>query len=254
MTMRYKTAQVAKIIGIHPNTVRLYEEYGLITKPKRTPSGYRIYTDLHIEQFRLARAAMKVEVLQNGLRKQVIQILKSTAQGDFAQAIQLTKDYIARVQQEYANAEEALRLTKNLLAGIYEELPDVALTRRQAAQHLGLTIDTIRNWELNGLITITRMHNGYRVYTQKDLNRLKIIRSLRCANYSLSAILRMLNALSNDQKVDIREVINTPHPDEDIFRACDQLLTSLKNAEANARWMLQKLYEMEEKFAHGFNY
>ena len=37
----YKTAEVAAIIGIHPNTVRLYEKLGLIPKPERLPNGYR---------------------------------------------------------------------------------------------------------------------------------------------------------------------------------------------------------------------
>ena len=31
----YTTTEVAKIIGIHPNTVRMYEEWGLIEKAKR---------------------------------------------------------------------------------------------------------------------------------------------------------------------------------------------------------------------------
>ena len=65
----YKTIDIARIIGIHVNTVRLYEKCGLIPKPERLGNGYWVFTDLHIEQFRLARAALQVEVLQNGLRK-----------------------------------------------------------------------------------------------------------------------------------------------------------------------------------------
>ena len=68
-------------------------------------------------------------------------------------------------------------------------------------------MDTLRNWELNGLITVRRGQNGYRTYTNDDIMRLKVIRSLRCANYSLAAILRMLAAISSDPDVNIREVI-----------------------------------------------
>ena len=57
-------------------------------------------------------------------------------------------------------------------------------TRKEAAGILGVTIDTLRNWELNGLFSVRRMANGYRVYTEEDMQRLTIIRSLRCANYS----------------------------------------------------------------------
>lgn len=41
----YKTSQIAAIAGIHPNTVRLYEEWGMISKPERQKNGYRIFTD-----------------------------------------------------------------------------------------------------------------------------------------------------------------------------------------------------------------
>lgn len=38
----YKTTEVATMIGIHPNTVRLYEKLELIPKPERLPNGYRL--------------------------------------------------------------------------------------------------------------------------------------------------------------------------------------------------------------------
>lgn len=51
----YKTSEVAAIIGIYPNTVRLYEKLDLIPKPERLSNGYRVFTDFHIEQCRLFR-------------------------------------------------------------------------------------------------------------------------------------------------------------------------------------------------------
>ena len=62
-----------------------------------------------------------------------------------------------------------------------------------------MTIDTLRNWELNGLLTVKRRENSYRVYNDEDIKRLKIISSLRCANYSLSAILRLLKQLDENK-------------------------------------------------------
>ena len=79
----YRTSEIAEIIGVHPNTVRLYEELGLIPKPGRLPNGYRVFTELHIEQFRLARLAFQIEVLQNGLRKKIVQMVKVSAAGDY---------------------------------------------------------------------------------------------------------------------------------------------------------------------------
>jgi DNA-binding transcriptional MerR regulator len=248
MENKYKTAQVAKIIGVHPNTVRLYEELDLLPKTQRLPNGYRVFTDFHIEQFKLARTALKVEVLQNGLRKQIINIIKLSAKGEFQKAINCTNDYINQVKIEQQNAEEAIEITKKLLFGIQKEENHKPLTRKQTADYLQVTMDTLRNWEMNGLLSVKRKQNGYRIYTQNDLQILKIIRSLRCANYSLAAILRMINAASKNIDIDLREVINTPQKDEDIVTACDKLLTSLSNAEANANCILSQLKDMQDKF------
>lgn len=244
----YKTAQVAKIICIHPNTVRLYEKLELIPKPERLSNGYRVFSDFHIAQFKLARTALKVEVLQSGLRKNMINIIKLSAKGEFQKAIVCTNNYIDQVKLEQKNAEEAIEITKKLLSGIEDEGNDIVFTRKQAAEYLNVTIDTLRNWEMNGLISIKRKENGYRVYIKNDIQLLKIIRSLRLANYSLAAILRMISAVSKNSEIDIREVIDTPKTDEDIVTVCDKLLTSLSNAELNANSVLNQLKIMEKRF------
>ena len=121
------------------------------------------------------------------------------------------------------------------------------MTRKETADHLHITMDALRNWEMNGLLTVKRKQNGYRVYTDEDIQRLRIIRCLRFANYSLAAILRMLNALSDNPKTDLREAIDTPHQNDDIISVCDKLLTSLKHAEQNAQAMLGSLEKMKNE-------
>ena len=110
-------------------------------------------------------------------------------------------------------------------------------------------MDTLRNWELNGLLCVKRKQNGYRFYTGEDIERLKIIRSLRCANYSLEAILRMLNALEHDPQADIEQMLNTPKEDTDIISVCDRLIVSLQAAEKNAEKMIEILIDMKKKFS-----
>ena len=244
----YKTAEIAHRIGIHPNTVRLYEELGLIPKPEREPNGYRIFTDFHMEQIKFARTALKVEVLQNGLRKKAINIIKTSADGDFDRAIRLTKSYLQQIKKEQRNAEEAIAIAEQLLLGSQIETNSACFTRKETANYLQISMDALRNWEMNGLLTVKRKQNGYRVYTDEDIRRLKIIRSLRCANYSLAAILRMLCALSSNPQANIREVIDTPRENDDIISLCDKLLTSLQYAEKNAYNMLIHLEKMKKQF------
>lgn len=75
----YSTSQIAKIVGVHPNTVRMYEEWELLQVPERKKNGYRIFTDIHIDQFHLAKKAFQIEVLQAGLRKKIIAVVKYAA-------------------------------------------------------------------------------------------------------------------------------------------------------------------------------
>ncbi|MDF2632882.1 MAG: putative transcriptional regulator [Caproiciproducens sp.] len=244
----YRTAEIAHRIGIHPNTVRLYEELGLIPKPVRKPNGYRIFTDVHVEQFRLARLALQVEVLQSGLRKQAIEIIKISASGDFDRAIELTEGYIQHIRKEKYHAEEAVAIAEQVLSGDIQEEGNLLFTRKELSDHLQISMDTLRNWEMNGLLTVKRKQNGYRIYTVEDSRRLKMIRSLRCANYSLSAILRMLNALACNPRANIREIIDTPKENDDIISVCDKLLTSLQYAETNAQSMQDQLVKMKKQF------
>jgi DNA-binding transcriptional MerR regulator len=244
----YKTAEVATIIGIHPNTVRLYEELKLIPKTERLPNGYRIFTDFHIEQCRLVRVAFAVEILQNGLRKKITQMIKVSATRDFDTALLLIDEYTKQVLRERNNAEEAIEIVKQILSGC-ENTYTKNLKRSEVSKELGISMDTLRNWEMNGLLTVKRKENGYRVYTDDDIKRLKVIRSLRCANYSLEAILRLLNQLSQNPDTDIRVTLNTPKQSEEIISVCDRLIVSLSTAERNAYRIKSMLQDMKIKFS-----
>lgn len=112
----------------------------------------------------------------------------------------------------------------------------------EVARIIEVHSNTVRLYERLGLIPPPeRQRNGYRIYGAEDIRLLKIIRSLRCANYSLSAILRMLQALSGDPEADLSKTIDTPGKDEDIVSACDRLHTSLRRAENNASAVLEQL-------------
>ena len=237
----YRTTEVATAIGIHPNTVRLYEELGLIPTPERESNGYRIFTKFHIQQFLLARTAFQIEVLQGGLRKKIISVIKLSAHKKFDEALILTQEYLEGVRMERNNAEEAIQIVQDILSGEIEE-HRFSMKRKEVSEYLDISMDTLRNWEMNGLLTVKRKENGYRVYTDEDIKRLKIIRSLRCAKYSLEAILRMLRQLSKNPDIDIKAALNTPRQSEDIISVCDQLIISLTAAERNAEKIMEMLH------------
>lgn len=49
---RYMISVAAEIVGMHPQTLRIYEQKGLV-QPKRTAGNTRLYSELDIERLRL---------------------------------------------------------------------------------------------------------------------------------------------------------------------------------------------------------
>jgi MerR family transcriptional regulator, heat shock protein HspR len=49
---RYMISVAADLVGMHPQTLRLYEARGLV-RPGRTPGGTRLYSDADVERLRL---------------------------------------------------------------------------------------------------------------------------------------------------------------------------------------------------------
>jgi MerR family transcriptional regulator/heat shock protein HspR len=49
---RYMISVAADLVGMHPQTLRLYESKGLV-RPARTPGGTRLYSEVDIERLRL---------------------------------------------------------------------------------------------------------------------------------------------------------------------------------------------------------
>jgi MerR family transcriptional regulator/heat shock protein HspR len=49
---RYMISVAAEIVGMHPQTLRLYETKGLV-RPSRTPGGTRLYSEADVERLQL---------------------------------------------------------------------------------------------------------------------------------------------------------------------------------------------------------
>src|ERR687883_2074003 len=48
----YMISVAADLVGMHPQTLRLYENKGLV-RPKRTPGGTRLYSEQDVERLRI---------------------------------------------------------------------------------------------------------------------------------------------------------------------------------------------------------
>jgi len=249
MTPRYlRTSDIAKSVGVHPNTVRLYEVWGFLPPIPRSASGYRLFTEAHLDQMRLARTALHGPWPGRNIKQSALALVQRAASGDLGGALDQAYNHLALVQAERAQAETAAELLERWAQGIATDTTAEPLQIGEAARLLGVTRDVLRNWERNGLVKVPRdPRNGYRLYGAAEIGRLRVIRTLRRARYSMMAILRMLIHLDQGKEGNLRQVLDTPRPDEDVYYATDRWFSYLAELEQHATDAISQLEKMISK-------
>nr|MBI9044279.1 MerR family transcriptional regulator [Anaerolineaceae bacterium] len=188
-----KTSEIAKIIGVHPNTIRLYEEWGYLPLIPRAKNGYRIFNKKHVEQMRLARLGMSMTWLGGTTRRLILTIIFSGAKNDLDFALEQAFDLKRIITKEKEHAISAIRVLEQWAENPQEDQKGDFLLIGSTASLLDISIDQLRNWERNGLLCVPRNpKNGYRTYGSTEISRLKVIRALLKARYSTMSVLRML--------------------------------------------------------------
>jgi DNA-binding transcriptional MerR regulator len=106
--MKYlKTSDIAHAVHVHPNTVRLYEEWGLLPPVGRGSNGYRLFTQMHLEQVKLVRLSTGCTFLGGRIRRQALDLMHSSAEGHIAEALRQADRMLAMIGAERRQAEEA---------------------------------------------------------------------------------------------------------------------------------------------------
>jgi len=236
-----RTSDLARAVGAHPNTVRRYADWGLIPPVERTSSGYRIFTQHHLDCMRLSHLIYSAPYPGRGFRALGNEVIQRAVAKDWQAALEKAREHLALVRTELKHADDAANLlehwAQNMATDSTHEAP---LAIGEVSKILGVSIDVIRNAERNGLISVPRnSYNNYRLFGKKEIERLRIIRMLGKAGYSHMAILRMFLELDRGNTRDLKKTLDTPRPDEDIFSAADRWLTTLHEQEKMAQQVIE---------------
>jgi DNA-binding transcriptional MerR regulator len=244
----FRTIDIAKEIGIHPNTLRLYEALGYLPPIPRSHNRYRQYTLIHKEQARLVCLTLHWPYI--GDKTLLVDLVKHAACQDLGMAMELAYQYLAQVRVEYTYAESALEFLQRWAAGYLIDSSHQKMHIRQAADYLKVTVDMLRNWERNGLINVPRdVSNGYRLYGTSEYSRLRVIRVLTQAGYSQMAILRMLRHFDNGKTTDLRHDLEVPADEsanDAIEVIADRWLPGLLALEVRAQKIIDQLGHLME--------
>lgn len=245
--MKYlSTSDLARVVGVHPNTVRRYVEWGLLPPVQRAPNGYRRFTQKHLDCLRVTRLIYGTTYYPGKtIRLSESKIIQSAVADDWGGALERAYAHLALVQSERAQAESAVMLLERWATGMAADATEQSMQIGQVARLLGVSIDVLRNWERNGLINIPRhANNRYRRYGPAEISRLRVIRMLSRAGYSLMAILRMLLQLDRGITSNLRHSLDTPAPDEDVYMASDRWLSTLADQEQVALRLIALIEEI----------
>ena len=239
----YSTSEIAGIIGIHPNTVMLYEKWGYIAPVERKENGYRVYTETHLEQIKLIRISLRSESIKSYMKFEVQNIIRSAAQGDLKKALELSREYLTHIQNEKNNELKVMKVIQEILNSDSLEEKNISLNRNGAGKLLGVSINVIVYWERNGLLEVPRSKNGYRVYGEDEIKLLRVIKALRQENYSTQCIGRMLKKLKTISKG------NNMFLSKETEESDDWLLSSLSVAECDVKELIDYIGELINKKA-----
>jgi DNA-binding transcriptional MerR regulator len=64
----YTTSTLAELVGVHPNTLKLWEDQGIIPEPKRDSVNRRIYSDEEVERIKRIAAERRQAYLKQQAR------------------------------------------------------------------------------------------------------------------------------------------------------------------------------------------
>ncbi|QBP40974.1 MerR family transcriptional regulator [Paenisporosarcina antarctica] len=238
------TNEIAKKAQVHPNTVRLYEQWQFISPVPRRPNGYRVYYDIHLKQMYIARLAFKQEFIQNNLRKMATKIVRLSGQEKFQDSLQAAHHYFYFLQSEYTYAKKAVHMANTLLQ--HTNSSNKIYTHKEVSTNLQVTEDTIRNWERNGLFTVKRNAQNRRQYSEEDIQKLLIIRTLRSAHFSITSILHLFEEIKEvEQVADIHTLLNTLKFKHEFYHVTDELELNLKRAVTDVQSIIAILEQLQ---------
>lgn len=191
--MKLRPADLAREHGISTQAVHNYERAGCIPPAERTPSGYRVYTEVHAAALRAYLSL--VPAYGYPAAGQIMNALHRGGLDDALAIIDRGHLQLLRDRDTLA----AVRAAVDHLTTESAAPGPAAVTARtigELAHRLDVTPATLRNWEEAGILTPTRdPFTGYRVYRASDTRDAELAHLLRRGGYPLEHIAAVVHQI-----------------------------------------------------------
>ena len=189
----FRPSDLAREHGISAQAVRNYERDGFVPPAERTPSGYRIYTEVHAAALRAYLAL--VPAFGYASAGEIMHALHRGAVDDALVVIDRGHGQLLR---DRATLDSVRTAVDHLTAepGPARPADPAARTIGELAHRLGVTAATLRTWEAAGILAPARdPATGYRVFRASDVRDAELAHLLRRGGYPLdhiSAVVRQI--------------------------------------------------------------
>ncbi|WEG17340.1 MerR family DNA-binding transcriptional regulator [Alkalihalophilus pseudofirmus] len=169
-----KPADIAAKLNVSTNTLRNYEAKGLVPSPKRTASGYRIYSSVHLIYFSCVKS------LSDGFGMDVaVKVMKSIRGMKIDEALWTLNDELIRRGEEKKFVIEAVKLIE------YSEKNSCLWSLGEAAERMNVSRTAIRYWDKEGYIRAIRdSDSGYRTFDGLQLAKISLLKAINHRYYT----------------------------------------------------------------------
>jgi DNA-binding transcriptional MerR regulator len=184
---KLRPVDLAREHAISAQAVRNYERDGILPPARRTPTGYRVYTELHAAALRAFLALVPAYGHANARR-----IMRALNAGERDEALTVIDRGHAELLRDRDTLDAVRRALAHLnaapAADAASSAPRGGLSIGELADRLGVTAETLRNWEEAGILIPRRTSTGRRTYDADDVRDAELAHLLRRGGYLLAQI------------------------------------------------------------------
>jgi DNA-binding transcriptional MerR regulator len=199
---RWRSVDLAREHGLSTQAVRNYEHDALLPAANRTPSGYRVYSNVHVQALRAYLALARAHGYATAR-----EVLHAVNRGDLDAALRAIDSSHAQLlgDRETLDAVETAvgLLTRSPTASGTERplaigAPTASGTERPLAigalaARIGVVPATLRKWERAGILAPERdPATRYRLYAADAVRDAQLAHLLRRGGYRLEHIARVM--------------------------------------------------------------
>ncbi|MFI6515626.1 MerR family transcriptional regulator [Spirillospora sp. NPDC050679] len=187
-----RTVEVARRSGYSVQQVRNLERDGVLPPVARTPAGYRVYREIHLQ------SALAYRALAAGAGPvEAKKIVRAFHRLPMPQALALLDAVHARLDTERTELRQAREAARAISS---EPIEDVRASDSMSISELAAALDvrasTLRHWDAEGLVVPDRdPAQGTRRYTPSQVRDARIVHQLRKAGYRIEPLRALMPEL-----------------------------------------------------------